>query len=60
MERRPAPSDVAELLGWAPYPLSTAEVIAITGLGEAHARAALARAAEPIASGADFYWRLAA
>jgi hypothetical protein len=33
--------------------------MAITGLREADARAALARAGEPIASGADFYWRRA-
>jgi 2-hydroxychromene-2-carboxylate isomerase len=58
LERRPAPNDVAELLDWAPYPLATAEVMAITGLGETHARAALARVAEPIPSGADFFWRL--
>jgi 2-hydroxychromene-2-carboxylate isomerase len=58
LERRPAPEDVTELLDWAPYPLATAEVIAITGLGSAHARAALARAAEPIPAGADLYWRL--
>ena len=56
LQRRPAP-DVAELLDWAPYPLATAEVIAITGLGSAHARAALAHVAEPIPAGADLYWR---
>jgi 2-hydroxychromene-2-carboxylate isomerase len=59
LERRPAPDDVGELLDWAPYPLATVEVMAITGLREADARAALARAGEPIASGADFYWRRA-
>jgi 2-hydroxychromene-2-carboxylate isomerase len=57
LARRPAPEDVAELLDWAPYPLATVEVMAITGLHEAAARAALAQAAEPIPSGADFYWR---
>jgi 2-hydroxychromene-2-carboxylate isomerase len=57
LERRPAPDDVGELLDWAPYPLATAEVIAITGLGEAHARAALAHVAEAIPTGADLYWR---
>ena len=31
--------------------------MAITGLHEADARAALAEAAEPIPAGADFYWR---
>lgn len=59
LERRPAPDDVGELLDWAPYPLATVEVMAITGLSEAAARAALARAGEPIPSGADFYWRRA-
>ncbi len=57
LERRSAPDGVEKLLEWAPYPLATAEVIAITGLGQAAARAALARAGEPIAAGADFYWR---
>jgi 2-hydroxychromene-2-carboxylate isomerase len=59
LERRPAPEDVGELLDWAPYPLATVEVMAITGLHEAPARAALAQAGEPIPSGADFYWRRA-
>jgi predicted DsbA family dithiol-disulfide isomerase len=58
LERRPLPGDVGELLDWAPYPLATVEVMAITGLHEADARAALAAAAEPIPSGADFFWRL--
>jgi hypothetical protein len=57
LERRRAPDDVGELLDWAPYPLATVEVMAITGLHEADARAALTRDAEPIPSGADFYWR---
>jgi predicted DsbA family dithiol-disulfide isomerase len=60
LERRPAPDDVGELLDWAPYPLATVEVMAITGLHEADARAALTRAAEPLPSGADFFWRRAA
>jgi 2-hydroxychromene-2-carboxylate isomerase len=57
LERRPVPDDVGELLDWAPYPLATVEVMAITGLHEDDARAALAQAGEPIPSGADFYWR---
>jgi 2-hydroxychromene-2-carboxylate isomerase len=57
LERRPAPEDVGELLDWAPYPLATAEVMAIAGLDEGVARAALAQAGEPIPAGADFYWR---
>jgi 2-hydroxychromene-2-carboxylate isomerase len=59
LERRPAPADVGELLDWAPYPLATAEVMAITGLGAPAARAALAAAGEAIPSGADFFWRRA-
>jgi predicted DsbA family dithiol-disulfide isomerase len=59
LERRPAPDELGELLDWAPYPLATAEVMAITGLDASDARAALARTAEPIPAGADFYWRRA-
>jgi predicted DsbA family dithiol-disulfide isomerase len=59
LERRPVPDDVGELLDWAPYPLATVEVMAIARLHEADARAALADVAEPIPSGADFYWRRA-
>ncbi len=58
LERRPAPADVRELLAWAPYPLATVEVMAITALHEPDARAALAATAEPLPSGADFFWRL--
>jgi hypothetical protein len=57
LERRSAPDDVGELLDWAPYPLATAEVMAIAGLDPNAASAALARVAEPIPSGADFFWR---
>ena len=60
LPRRPPPGSVDELLEWAPYPLATAEVVEITGLAEAKARAALAAVAEPIAAGADLYWRLPA
>ncbi|HEX4729858.1 MAG TPA: hypothetical protein VH299_01240 [Solirubrobacterales bacterium] len=59
LERRPVPEDVGELLDWAPYPLATAEVMAITRLDASRARAALARVAEAIPTGADFYWRRA-
>jgi predicted DsbA family dithiol-disulfide isomerase len=58
LPRRPAPADVPELLAWAPYPLATVEVIAITGLSEPKARAALAASATPIPSGADSFWHL--
>jgi hypothetical protein len=58
LPRRPAPGSMRELLEWAPYPLATAEVIAVTGLDEMEARAGLTAAAEPIPAGADSYWRL--
>jgi predicted DsbA family dithiol-disulfide isomerase len=58
LPRRPAPKDVAELLTWAPYPLATVEVMAITGLHEPKSRAALAAVATPIPSGADSFWHL--
>ena len=57
LERRPAPDDIGELLDWAPYPLATAEVMEIAGLDADAASAALAEVAEPIPSGADFFWR---
>jgi 2-hydroxychromene-2-carboxylate isomerase len=57
LSRRPRPDGVGELLDWAEYPLATAEVAAITGLGLDEARAALEPVAEPIPAGADFYWR---
>lgn len=58
--RRERPSTVAELLSWAAEPLATAEVVEIMQLDPQQAKAALARVAQPIASGADFYWELAA
>jgi 2-hydroxychromene-2-carboxylate isomerase len=58
VERRSPPADVSELLAWAPYPLATVEVQAITGLSEPRTRAALAAIAEPLPSGADSFWRL--
>jgi 2-hydroxychromene-2-carboxylate isomerase len=56
LSRRPKPSGIDELLTWAPYPLATVEVMAITGLPEDVARATLTNAATPIPSGADFFW----
>ncbi len=58
LPRRPKPSSVEELLGWADEPLATAEVVAVTQLGDAEARSELARVARPLAAGADFYWTL--
>ena len=58
LTRRPKPESVEELLAWATEPLATVEVITITQLNPAVARAALSRAARPIPAGADFYWTL--
>jgi predicted DsbA family dithiol-disulfide isomerase len=55
--RRPKPESVAEVLAWADHPLPTVEVAAIAGLEVQAARAELSAVAEPIAAGADFYWR---
>lgn len=54
--RRAKPESVEQLLAWADEPLATVEVIAILQADPAKTRAALARAAEPIPAGADFYW----
>jgi hypothetical protein len=59
LPRRPKPASVEELLAWAEEPLATAEVIAVTQLDPAVARAALARVARFTPAGADGYWSLA-
>jgi 2-hydroxychromene-2-carboxylate isomerase len=58
LDRRPKPGDVRELLEWAGEPLATAEVALVMQLDLQATHAALARAARPIAAGADFYWLL--
>jgi predicted DsbA family dithiol-disulfide isomerase len=58
LERRPKPGSVEELLAWAGEPLATAEVVAVTQLDGAVARAALGRVARAIPAGADAYWTL--
>jgi predicted DsbA family dithiol-disulfide isomerase len=58
LERRPKPESVQELLAWAGEPLATAEVVAVTGLKDAEARAALCRVARCTPAGADAYWSL--
>ena len=58
LHRRGVPITVDQVLAWAGEPLATTEVAAIAQLEPARARAALARVAEPIAAGADFYWTL--
>ena len=54
--RAPAPDSVAALLAWARAPLATAEVLEIMGGDEQSVRAELARCADPLPFGADFYW----
>jgi 2-hydroxychromene-2-carboxylate isomerase len=56
--RRAKPETVAEVLAWAGQPLATAEVSAIAQLDATQTRAALSQIAQPLAAGADFYWRL--
>ena len=58
LTRRHRPTSVTELLEWAPEPLATAEIVMIMQRDEAVVRAALAKAARPIPSGADCYWTL--
>ena len=57
LERRERPRDVDEVLGWAPEPLATAEIVALLGGHEPEIRSSLATRARPTPSGADFYWQ---
>jgi hypothetical protein len=57
IERRPPPETVEEVLSWAPYPLATAEVAALRGIGIDQARDELQQAgAKPAAAAGDAYW----
>jgi 2-hydroxychromene-2-carboxylate isomerase len=58
LERRPKPESVEELLAWAGEPLATAEIVLVTQLDPAVARATLSRVARAIPAGADCYWTL--
>ena len=58
LERRPPPASAEELLAWAGEPLATAEIVAVTGLGDADARTRLSRVARATPAGADMYWSL--
>lgn len=60
LARRAEPTDVAEVLAWAPYPLATAEVAAVMGREPEDVREALAQAATFAPSGLDGYWSLPA
>ena len=58
LARRPKPTDVRELLGWAKAPLATAEVALIMQVSLAHARETLSASADFHPAGADGYWTL--
>ncbi len=57
LERRPPPQTVEEILSWAPYPLATAEVAELRGVGLEDARSQLQQSGAqltPVAG--DGYW----
>ncbi|HEV3389146.1 MAG TPA: DsbA family protein [Solirubrobacteraceae bacterium] len=57
LERKPAPKSVDELLAWAPYPLATAEVAEVRGIGVDEAREELEQAGAKLTDAAgDGYW----
>jgi len=57
VERRPPPQSVEEVLAWAPYPLATAEVAELRGIGLDQAREELQRAgAKLVPAAGDGYW----
>jgi hypothetical protein len=57
LERRPSPESVEELLAWASYPLATAEVAELLGVGLEEARDRLqAAGAERDPAAGDAYW----
>ncbi len=57
LERRAAPQTVEEVLSWAGYPLPTAEVAELLGVGLDEARAKLEQAGAELAPAAgDGYW----
>lgn len=57
-ERRPDAEDAETVLRWAPGPLATREVAAVTGLEPDETREALGRVAEERHVGADGFWTL--
>jgi predicted DsbA family dithiol-disulfide isomerase len=57
IERRPPPETMEQILSWAPYPLATAEVAELRGIGIDQAREELQQAgAELAAAAGDGYW----
>jgi hypothetical protein len=60
LERRPAPESVEDVLSWASYPLATAEVAELRGVGLEDARKELEDAgAELDLAAGDGYWSAA-
>jgi predicted DsbA family dithiol-disulfide isomerase len=57
LERRPPPQTVEEVLSWAPYPLATAEVAELRGIGLDQARDELKQVGALLdAAAGDGYW----
>jgi predicted DsbA family dithiol-disulfide isomerase len=57
LERRPPPQTVEEILSWAPYPLATAEVSELRGVGLEDARTELQQSGARLTPAAgDGYW----
>ena len=57
LERRAAPEAADEVLSWAPYPLTTADVAELRGIGLDQARDELQAAGAELAEAAgDGYW----
>jgi predicted DsbA family dithiol-disulfide isomerase len=59
LERRPPPETAEEILSWAPYPLATAEVAELRGIGLEQAREELQQSGAKLAAAAgDGYWSI--
>jgi hypothetical protein len=57
LARRPAPQNADEILGWAPYPLATAEIAELRGISLDQARDELRHAGATLSEAAgDGYW----
>jgi predicted DsbA family dithiol-disulfide isomerase len=59
LEQREAPTDVTEVLEWAPWPLASIEVAALLDVSIEDARTALSAVATETPVGQDGYWSLA-
>lgn len=56
LDRTPAPHSSEEILGWAPYPLATAEVAELRGIDLDRARQELERCGRPVTTAGGDYW----